>query len=52
MDYVKLEMKDEYAVTVVIASKGYPGPYSKGIEITIGALPDGESHLRFLAIHP
>jgi phosphoribosylamine--glycine ligase/phosphoribosylformylglycinamidine cyclo-ligase len=45
LDFVKLDMKDEYAVTVVIASKGYPGPYTKGIEITIGALPDGELRL-------
>lgn len=29
------------AVSVVLASGGYPGPYAKGKPITIGALPEG-----------
>ncbi|KAM0788795.1 Bifunctional purine biosynthetic protein ADE5,7 [Microbotryomycetes sp. NB124-2] len=39
LDSVQFEMKDEAAVTVVLASKGYPGSYPKGIEITFDALP-------------
>lgn len=36
-------MKKEFAVTVVLASKGYPGEYVKGVPITIGPLPDSQS---------
>ena len=32
-------MKKDYSVTVILASKGYPGDYAKGIPIEIGALP-------------
>ena len=33
----KLNLKDEYAMVVVLASKGYPGSYPKGEEINIPA---------------
>lgn len=42
LDCIKFEMKQESAVTVVLASKGYPGSYPKGLEITIDALPASE----------
>lgn len=35
------EVKPEASITVVIASKGYPGSYEKGKTISIGKLPDG-----------
>ncbi|MEI7542709.1 MAG: phosphoribosylamine--glycine ligase [bacterium] len=31
---IKLELEDKAAITVVLASKGYPGDYEKNIEIT------------------
>jgi phosphoribosylamine-glycine ligase len=40
---VKLEIRKEFSATVVLASKGYPGDYVKGIEIKIGALPESVS---------
>jgi phosphoribosylamine--glycine ligase len=36
-----IEVLDNAAVTVVLASAGYPGPYSKGTPITVGPLPEG-----------
>ena len=42
LDCIKLEMKKAFAVTVILASKGYPGPYTKGVEIQIGELPESE----------
>lgn len=45
LDFVKLEMKDEFAVTVVLASGGYPGSYTKGKEITISSVPSSKSPL-------
>ena len=35
------ETLDNAAVTVVVASGGYPGPYPKELPITIGPLPEG-----------
>ena len=39
LDSVTLKMKSESAVTVVLASQGYPNSYPKGLPITIGELP-------------
>ncbi|KAK4056611.1 Bifunctional purine biosynthetic protein ADE5,7 [Microbotryomycetes sp. JL221] len=39
LDSVKFEMKEEAAVTVVLASQGYPGPYPKGVEIMFDTMP-------------
>lgn len=50
LDSIKLVMKEEFAATVVLASKGYPGDYVKGIEITIGALPSSECIPSIVAI--
>lgn len=35
-----LQLDDRTAVTVVVASEGYPGNYPKGREITVSTLPD------------
>jgi phosphoribosylamine--glycine ligase len=44
LDQCELEWKPVTSVCVVMAAKGYPGPYSKGKEISgldeAGALPD------------
>ncbi|SGY79196.1 BQ5605_C008g05071 [Microbotryum silenes-dioicae] len=39
LDSIKIAMKDQAAVTVVLASKGYPGKYGKGVEISFDELP-------------
>ena len=39
LDSITLAMKKDYSVTVILASKGYPGDYVKGIPIEIGQLP-------------
>ncbi|SCV70826.1 BQ2448_3588 [Microbotryum intermedium] len=39
LDSIKIAMKDQAAVTVVLASKGYPGKYEKGVELTFDELP-------------
>lgn len=46
LDSIKLEMKKEFAVTVVLASEGYPGAYKTGVEITVGVLPKGSCRSR------
>lgn len=37
----KPEVKDNAAITVVVASGGYPGSYAKGLPILFGPLPAG-----------
>lgn len=39
MDSVSVNFKNEFAATVVVASKGYPGAYKKGDNIKIDTLP-------------
>ncbi|WVO18577.1 phosphoribosylamine-glycine ligase [Cryptococcus depauperatus] len=41
LDSVKLEYKEGFAVSIVLASEGYPGSYPKGIPMTIGSTPSG-----------
>ncbi|WVF68736.1 phosphoribosylamine-glycine ligase [Kwoniella sp. CBS 6097] len=42
LDSVKLGYRDGYAVSVVLASEGYPGKYPKGVEMTINpSMPEG-----------
>ena len=38
-----IEWADDYALTVVMASRGYPGPYQKGTRIRqLGSIPHGK----------
>lgn len=39
LDSVNLDIEPGFAVSVVLASRGYPGKYDKGIEITVGDVP-------------
>jgi phosphoribosylamine--glycine ligase len=41
--------RDGAAVTTVVASAGYPGPYEKGKEIDLSAVPEDEGTLVFHA---
>ncbi|EJD52108.1 bifunctional purine ADE1 [Auricularia subglabra TFB-10046 SS5] len=41
LDSVSLGIRNEFAVSVVLASAGYPGSYRKGVPIKIGSLPQG-----------
>lgn len=43
LDSVNIKTKPGSAVSVVIASQGYPGSYPKGKQITIGNVPSSES---------
>ncbi|WFD25503.1 hypothetical protein MNAN1_000463 [Malassezia nana] len=43
LDCVDLAIRDGYAVSVVIASGGYPGSYATGVPIRIETLPSGVS---------
>lgn len=40
LDSVYIGFRNCYAATVVAASKGYPEAYPKGLEITIGTMPE------------
>lgn len=47
LDSVELGYREGYAVSVVLASGGYPGKYPKGVPMTINpSMPQGESQLR------
>lgn len=39
LDSISLKIQDGFAVTVVLASKGYPGSYEKGKKISFGKVP-------------
>ncbi|CDZ97145.1 aminoimidazole ribonucleotide synthetase [Phaffia rhodozyma] len=39
LDSVELSYRTGYAVSVILASGGYPGKYTTGIPITVGTLP-------------
>ena len=44
LDSVKLNYREGYAVSVVLASEGYPGTYRKGVPMTVDpVLPTGQS---------
>jgi len=43
LDSVNIDTKPGSAVSVVLASQGYPGSYPKGKQITVGAVPSSES---------
>lgn len=38
--FPEFEVKQNAVVTVVVASGGYPGPYAKGVPITLGEMPE------------
>ena len=46
---VKINWADDYSLTVVMASKGYPGSYEKGTEIV--GLADLPSNSNFMCFH-
>ncbi|WVQ73495.1 phosphoribosylamine-glycine ligase [Cryptococcus sp. DSM 104548] len=41
LDSVKLDYKPGFAISVILASGGYPGSYPKGIPIDLGSRPQG-----------
>ncbi|OXG76857.1 phosphoribosylamine-glycine ligase [Cryptococcus neoformans A2-102-5] len=41
LDSIKLGYKQGYAVSVVLASEGYPGSYPKGLPMTLNPTPEG-----------
>ena len=47
---IKLEWKNKFAVTVVEASKGYPGKYEKSKEIFIDLEEDEENFINFAGV--
>ena len=42
LDSVKIDVREGFAVSVVLASQGYPGSYPKGKTITFGDVPSGK----------
>jgi phosphoribosylamine--glycine ligase/phosphoribosylformylglycinamidine cyclo-ligase len=43
LDSVNIDVQEgKHAVSVILASEGYPGSYPKGKKITIGNVPEGE----------
>jgi phosphoribosylamine--glycine ligase/phosphoribosylformylglycinamidine cyclo-ligase len=47
LDSVEVATRPGYAVSVVLASQGYPGSYAKGKRIEIGELPSSTSLLLY-----
>ena len=41
LDSVTLGYREGFAVSIVLASKGYPGKYPKGVPMTIPPMPTG-----------
>ncbi|KAL9934067.1 hypothetical protein V8E36_007149 [Tilletia maclaganii] len=41
LDAITVKVKEQHAVSVVLASGGYPGKYPTGVPITIGEVPEG-----------
>ena len=44
LDALTLQVRSQFAATVVVASGGYPGGYAKGVEMSLSAVPHG-THL-------
>ena len=42
LDSISLNFQDGFAVTVVLASEGYPGKYENGKKISFGEVPASE----------
>jgi len=50
LEGMKINWADDHALTVVMAAKGYPGPYSKGTVIGgLNVLPQDSEHMVFHA---
>ncbi|SLN31392.1 Phosphoribosylamine--glycine ligase [Aquimixticola soesokkakensis] len=50
LDTVQANWADDHAITVVMAAKGYPGPYAKGTEIKgLADLPEDSANMVFHA---
>jgi phosphoribosylamine--glycine ligase len=50
LDQAKVNWADDHALTVVMATRGYPGPYAKGTPIMgLDALPEDSRHMVFHA---
>jgi len=41
LDSVELSYKEGYAISVILASRGYPGSYAKGVPMQFGQVPEG-----------
>lgn len=41
LDALTLQVRSQFAATVVVASGGYPGGYAKGVEMSLSAVPHG-----------
>ncbi len=50
IDKIEPEWKDKFAVTVVAASKGYPGKYEKSKKIFIDLEEDAENFINFAGV--
>lgn len=51
LDSVQIRSRPGFAVSVVLASGGYPGEYSKGKRIEIGEVSSGKYHRTKTAFH-
>jgi phosphoribosylamine--glycine ligase len=50
LDKMHLNWADDHAITIVMAAKGYPGPYDKGSVINgLDAIPEDSSQMVFHA---
>ncbi len=50
LDTAQVNWADDHALTVVMAAKGYPGPYEKGSEIKgLDKIPEDSKHMVFHA---
>ena len=50
LDQARVNWADDHALTVVMAARGYPGPYAKGSEIGgLDRLPEDSFHMAFHA---
>lgn len=46
LDAVQIKTRPGFSVSVILVSRGYPGPYSKGKSIQIGDIPTGARETR------
>ncbi len=42
LDSVEIKTREGFAVSVILAYKGYPGSYEKGKKITVGQIPQSK----------